>query len=112
MAGPSIQHLVAAGSGVFDEIDTHRYLSHRPVSTRLRIHELEKKSKRVINEHLLTRGHLNLIRNKALDQMPVKLGVAFEGRENRTAPVFIGVIITMRRTNSEGRHLVEKKLSP
>ena len=52
---------------------------------------------RVIDQHLLTHGHVEFVGDQRVDQVPRESGVARDRAGNRNAPAFVGAAIFGRR---------------
>jgi len=75
-----------------------------------RPHQLQWYGHRVVDQHVLTHGDVELVGNKRIDQVPRQRRVAGGGARNRDAPTFVLVPVFRRRPNREGRQFVEEEV--
>ena len=106
---PSAKQRFGEGSGCwtwFIAIGTMR-TGHRPAA---RPQERHRQRRRVVDQHLLARRDVELVRDQRLDQVPRQRRIAGEGRDRRNAPALVGVAVLGRRADGEGRQLVEEEV--
>ena len=64
----------------------------------------------VIDQHVLTHRHVELVRDERVDQMPGQSRIARDRTRNRNPPAFVFAAIFGGGTDCKGRQFVEEKI--